>query len=94
MGKVKTSIVVDERIWEAFREKVASERGLRSLSRAVEEALEDELAELILLEALESIELPAGARTPPSVAPVEPRRPVRAEEVVREAREGRINSIP
>jgi hypothetical protein len=92
--KVKTSIVVDRRVWEAFRRKVASERGLRLLSRAVEEALEEELVEQMLLEALDKLGLPpVEDREQPTVEPVEPRRPVRAEEVVREVREGRVDSI-
>ena len=91
--KIKTSIVVDRRIWEAFREKVVSERGAKSISKAVEEALEEELVELLILEALDSLEVPSDVEAPPTVKPVEPRKPVKAEEVIREVREARVESL-
>ena len=43
--KVKTTIVIDRRLWEEFKARVGAERGLRTISRAVEEALEDEINE-------------------------------------------------
>ena len=52
-SKIKTSIVIDGELWGKFREKVASERGLRFLSEAVEDAIREELVELLVLEEIE-----------------------------------------
>ncbi|WP_048061356.1 hypothetical protein [Hyperthermus butylicus] len=88
-GKVKTNIMVDRELWEAFKRKIVSERGPRFLSSAVEEALEEELAELFLLKALDSLDVPGDVEAPPSVVRVRLRVATRAEDVVRELREGR-----
>ena len=86
-SKIKTSIVVDKDLWEKFREKVASEQGLRQLSRAVEEALKEELVELIVLDEIEKSL--SGRIVPLSMSPIKPRVKSRAEEVVRELRDSR-----
>ena len=54
-GKIKTSIMIDEDIWETFKAKASSRKGLRGISRAVEEALEEELSEKVVAEALENM---------------------------------------
>ncbi len=83
-GKIKTSILIDRELWEKFREKVASEYGLKYLSKAVEEAIEEELAEIIVLKEIEE-SLPSR-ELPLSVTPVKPKVRTRAEDVVRELR--------
>ncbi len=40
--KIKISIVIDHRLWEEFRSRVAGEKELRMLSEAVERAIEDD----------------------------------------------------
>ena len=87
-GKIKTSIVIDEDLWKKFREKITLERGLRELSKAVEEAIEEELVEEIVLRGLEE-ELGEITRYT-SIEPIKPRVRTRAEEVVREMRESRL----
>ena len=84
LGKVKTSIVIDRELWRKFREKISMERGVRELSRAVEEAIEEELVEEIVLRELEE-ELGENLRYT-SIEPVKPRVKTRAEEIVREFR--------
>ncbi len=87
-SKIKTSILIDKEIWEKFREKVVSERSLRELSKAVEEAIMEELVELLVLEEIE--ESLSGVKIPPSIEPVRPKVKTQAEEVVREMRDSRI----
>lgn len=87
MGKIKTSIVIDGKLWKRFKLKTSVERGLKGVSRAVEEALEEELSELIIAKALENM-----APTKPrilGVIPVKPKMKTAAGEVVRELRESR-----
>lgn len=50
--KVKTSIMISRELWEHSRSKVGSERGLRSLSQAVEEAIEEGIGENLVIKAL------------------------------------------
>jgi hypothetical protein len=54
-GKIKTSIMVGEDLWKTFKVKASSEKGLRGVSGAVEEALEEELCERVVAEALEKM---------------------------------------
>jgi hypothetical protein len=54
-GKTKTSIMIREELWEAFKVKASSKKGLKGISEAVEEALEEELSEQVLTEALEKM---------------------------------------
>lgn len=54
-GKIKTSILIDEDIWETFKAKASSKKGLKGISKAVEEALEEELSEKTVTEALENM---------------------------------------
>lgn len=56
-GKIRVSIIVDRDLWEKFKERVVSELGPRQLSRAVEEAIREELVEIMLLSEIEE-ELP------------------------------------
>ncbi|RLE85174.1 MAG: hypothetical protein DRJ67_09320 [Thermoprotei archaeon] len=86
--KVKTSIMVDRELWEEFKSRVGSERGLRALSRAVEEAIEDEVSGLLIIRALER--LLGGGRVPLAVMPVGPRVPTDAGKAVRELRGSRL----
>ena len=85
--KVKTSIMVDRRLWEEFKSRVSGERGLKMLSRAVEEAIEEEVSELLVADALSK--LLEGEELPLTVAPVKPKVPTDSGKAVRELREGR-----
>jgi len=85
--KVKTSIVINEKLWEKFKLKASIERGLKGVSKAVEEALEEELSELTVAKALEKM-VSAKLRML-EVTPVKPKVKTSAGEVVRELRDSR-----
>ncbi|QOJ78951.1 hypothetical protein IG193_00345 [Infirmifilum lucidum] len=88
MKKVKTSVVIDGELWERFKSRVGGEGGLRKLSRAVEEALEEELCENMVIEAIERL---LGSEKPPlEVTPVRPKVATDAGRAVREMRESRL----
>jgi len=84
-GKIKTSIMIDEGLWEMVRAKAFSKRGLRSLSRAVEEALEEELSEKVLTESLEK--MCSGRSADLEMKPVKPKVATSAGKVISELRE-------
>lgn len=86
-GKIKTSIVINEKLWEKFKLKASIERGLKGVSRAVEKALEEELSEPTIAKALENM-APAKPRTP-EITPVKPRVKTSAGKAVRELRASR-----
>ncbi len=87
-SKVKTSIVVDKELWEKFKEKVISSYGPRCLSKAVEEAIEEELVELIVVREIDASLSKEKIFT--TATPVKPRVKTKAEEVVREIRGSRV----
>ncbi|MCD6444750.1 hypothetical protein J7L70_07095 [Candidatus Bathyarchaeota archaeon] len=87
--KTKTGIVVDRKIWEEFRSKVGSERGLKMLSHAVEEAIEEEVGEVLVMEAFEKL-LACREGLPLTVTPIKPRVPTDSGKAVRELRGLRI----
>jgi len=84
-GKIKTSIMIDEDIWEMFKVKASSKRGSKGISRAVEEALEEELSEKVVTEALENM----YPRRPSDleVKPIKPKIATSAGKVISELRE-------
>jgi len=83
--KVKTSLLINRELWEEFKLKVGSRVGLRALSRAVEELLEEGVAERVVAEELSKmLEVPA----PLEVKPVKPKVPTDAGRAVRELRRG------
>ncbi|MBS7620049.1 hypothetical protein KEJ21_05330 [Candidatus Bathyarchaeota archaeon] len=84
-GRIKTSIMIDEDIWETFKVKASSKRGLKGVSRAVEEALEEELSEKVLTEALEK--MCPGRPSDLEVKPIRPKIATSAGKVIRELRE-------
>jgi hypothetical protein len=88
--KVKTSIVIDRELWEEFRSRVAGEKGLKGLSQAVEEAIEDEVGDMLVAEALERILRDEGVEPPMQISPVRPRTTTDAGESVRELRDSAI----
>ena len=87
-GKIKTSILIDEELWERFRSRVGGEQGLRRLSRAVEEALENEVCEDLVVDALEK--LLEHQKPFVTVTPVKPKVDTSAGKIVRELRESRL----
>ena len=86
-NKIKTSIMIDRRLWEEFKSRVGGERGLKMLSKAVEEAIEEEVSELLVAEVLSR--MLGGEGLPLMVVPVKPKVPTDAGKAVRELREGR-----
>jgi len=92
--KVKTSLFINRALWEEFKLKVGSRVGLRALSRAVEELLEDEVAELVVAEELSKM---VEASILMKVKPVKPKVPTDASKAIKELREReneKPNSIP
>ena len=82
---MKTSLLINRELWEEFKLKVGSRVGLRALSRAVEELLEEGVAERVVAEELSKmLEVPA----PLEVKPVKPKVPTDAGRAVRELRRG------
>lgn len=86
--KIKTSIVVSRELWEEFKSKVGSERGMKALSRVIEEVIEEEACERLIIRALEEIMEPKG-ELPLIISPVKPRVETNAGKIVREMRESR-----
>jgi hypothetical protein len=84
-GKIKTSIMIDGGLWEIFKVKASSKKGLKGVSRAVEEALEEELSELVVTEALEK--MCSRMSTDLEVKPVKPKIATSAGKVISELRE-------
>jgi hypothetical protein len=84
-GKIKTSIMIDEDLWETFKVKASSEKGLKGVSRAVEEALEEELSEQVVTEALEN--MCSRRSSDLEVKPVKPKIATSAGKVISELRE-------
>ncbi len=87
--KIKTSIVIDRRLWEEFKLKVSGEKGLKMLSHAVEEAIEEEVSELLIVKALEEM-LGSERKIPLTIVPVKPRDTTDAGKVVRGLRDSRL----
>ncbi|MBC7127055.1 MAG: hypothetical protein H5T32_02395 [Candidatus Methanosuratus sp.] len=84
--KIKTSIMINRDLWEDLRSRVGGKRGLKALSRAVEEAIEDETADALLVEALSAMLWDKEIQL--EVSPVKPRMPTDASKAIREMREG------
>ncbi len=85
---MKTSILIDRRLWEEFKSRIGGGGRLRALSRAVEEAIEEEVVDLVFAEELSKM-LGACVESPLTVTPVRPLVPVDAGRVLRELRETR-----
>lgn len=83
-GKIKTSIMIDKDIWETFKVKASSKKGLRGISKAVEEALEEELSEKAVIEALENMY--TRKPTDLQVKPIKPKIATSAGKVISELR--------
>ena len=82
---MKTSLLINRELWGEFKLKVGSRVGLRALSRAVEELLEEGVAERVVAEELSKmLKVPA----PLEVKPVKPRVPTDARRGVKELRRG------
>ena len=86
-GKVKTSIMIDRGLWEEFKSRVGGEKGLKMLSKAVEEAIGEEVSELLVAEVLSR--MLGGMELPLTVVSVKPKAPADAGKAVKELREGR-----
>jgi len=92
--KVKTSLFINRALWEEFKLKVGSRVGLRALSKAVEELLEDEVAELVVADELSKM---VETSSLIEVKPVKPKVPTDASKAIRELREReneKPNSVP
>jgi len=84
--RVKTSLLIEEALWRLFKARVVRERGVRELSRAVEEAIKEELCDLEIAEGL--AKLVGREPTPIEVEPVKPLVKTSAGRAVREMRGG------
>jgi hypothetical protein len=83
--KKKISIIIDRDLWERFKTKVVSEKGLKELSKAVGEVMEEKLCEDSMIEALKKL---LGSGKPPLViTPVKPEIQTNAGKTVRELRD-------
>ncbi|RLF13965.1 MAG: hypothetical protein DRJ66_06895 [Thermoprotei archaeon] len=87
--KIKSSIMIDRRFWKAFKSKVGSERELRALSQAVEEANEDEISGILIIKALEKL-LGREKEIPLIISPVKPKVVTDAGKAIRELRGSRF----
>jgi hypothetical protein len=89
--KIKTSITIDEDLWKMFKVEASSKRGLKGVSKSVEEALEEELGEKVVAEALEKMcpKMPNNLE----VKPVKPKAATSAGKVIRELRDQRLESL-
>jgi hypothetical protein len=86
--KKKISIIIDRDLWERFKTKVVSEKGLKELSKTVEEAIEEKLCEDLIVETIEEL---LGSEKPPLVmTPVKPKIQTDAGKTVRELRDSRF----
>lgn len=84
-SKIKTSILINEKLWKKFKLKANIESGLKGVSKAVEEALEEELSERIIAKSLENM-APTGTGML-VVTLVKPKVKTSAGKVVREMRD-------
>ena len=83
-GKVKTSIMIDADVWQEFKALASSKKGLKGISEAVEEALEEELGERTVMEALTKME---GKKIRDlDVKPVKPKFATSAGKIIAEMR--------
>ncbi len=87
--KIKTSIMIDRELWKEFKSKVGSEKGLRGLSQAVEEAIEDEISDILIIRALEKL-LKCAREIPLVISPVKPKVATNAGKAIREMRGSRF----
>ena len=84
-GKIKTSVMIDADVWEEFKSFASSKKGLKGISEAVEEALEEELAEKTVAGALTKMQ---SAKTRDlQVKPIKPKIVTSAAKVISEMRE-------
>ncbi len=85
--RVKTSLLIEETLWRLFKARVVREKGARELSKAVEEAIREELCDLEIAEELARL---AGEEPVPiDVEPVKPLVKTSAGRAVREMRGSR-----
>lgn len=88
VDKVEITIVIDRRVWEEFKARIAIEYGFKDLSKAVEEALKEELCDLIVVEMLSKYL--EAEKTPLTITPIKPQVPTDAGRIVREFRDEQI----
>jgi 16S rRNA C967 or C1407 C5-methylase (RsmB/RsmF family) len=87
--KKKISIIIDRDLWERFKTKVENEKGLKELSKAVEEVIEEKICEDLIIEALE--EFLSSEKPPLVITPVKPEIQTDAGKTVRELRDSSFN---
>jgi len=80
--------VVNRELWEEFKSRIGSERGLKALSRVIEEIIEEEICERLIIKALEEI-IGSKRELPLMIIPVKPRIETNAGKVVKKLRESR-----
>ena len=87
--KIKTSIVINRRLWEEFKTRVVAEKGAKSLSRAIEEAIKEEVGDALVIKALEGMLRDLGLKPLGAITPVKPRVATDAGKTVGELRDSR-----
>jgi 16S rRNA C967 or C1407 C5-methylase (RsmB/RsmF family) len=86
--KKKISIIIERDLWERFKTKVENEKGLKELSKAVEEVIEEKICEDLIIEALE--EFLSSEKPPLVITPVKPKIQTDTGKSVRELRDLRF----
>lgn len=81
---MKTSIVIDSDLWEEFKPRVGSKKGMKALSRAIKE----EIPERLIIEALKEL-IGFKEKLPLVISPVKPKVKNDAGKTVRELRRSR-----
>ncbi|MDI9644608.1 MAG: hypothetical protein QFX35_05255 [Candidatus Verstraetearchaeota archaeon] len=85
--KIKTSIMIKRELWEGLKSKVGGKGGLRALSRAVEEAIEDDASDALIVGTLNAM-LGDLKEKQLAVTPIKPKIQTDAGKTIREMREG------
>jgi len=79
---IKTNIMIDYGLWEDFKSKVGNRR-------AIEEAIEDEISDILIIKALEKL-LRRKKEILLVISPVKPKVSTDAGKIVGELRESRL----
>jgi len=88
VDKIETTIVIDRRVWEEFKARITTEYGFKDIGKAVEEALKEELCDLIVVEMLSKYL--ENEKIPLAITSIKPRVPTDAGKIVREFRDEQI----
>jgi len=88
VDKVEITIVIDRRVWEEFKARIATEYGSKDIGKAVEEALKEELCDLIVVEMFSKYL--ENEKMLLAITPINPQVPTDVGGIVREVRDEQI----